>query len=233
MNAQHFVLGDSRVRQLPLEHLPVAKIWPMSGAKIYDLYEVVDGEIAEIADNADDPPVIYVSAGICDLTHRFKRIFQGNRIDEVILLPKSEHPDIIANTQSALEDLQRFIYRQGAIPVIATIYPMAIGDWNSHRLNSGKTYTLTKAAEYEAMQCYLEDMCDAVNSEIITLNRNNNLKTPLLHKCLEHNRGKNRKATKRYNLLVDGCHPTPKLAIDIARSLSKTIALNKSNINLD
>lgn len=226
-------MGDSRVRSLEPTNLPVVKMWSLPGAKIYDLYELIDGELAEITDVADLPPIVYVSVGICDLTHRSKRMFEGKRIDEVITLPKESHPEIIQTAQSALQDVQRFIYRQGAIPVLSTIYPMAIGDWNAHRLNTGKTYTLTKAAEYDDMQSSLEEMCNQVNAEIINLNRQNKVKTPLLHKCLEHNRGRNRKTTMRYNLLTDGCHPTPKFAKDLAKCLAKTIVLNKHQINLD
>ena len=233
MYAPSYLMGDSRVRSLETENLPISKIWSLPGAKIYDLYEVIDGELAEITDDADEPPLVYVSVGICDLTHRYKRMFEGNRIDEVIVLPKESHAEIVQTAQSALQDVQRFIYSHGAIPVLSTIYPMAIGDWNAQRLNKGKTYTLTKAAEYDDMQSNLEDMCDSVNSEIINLNRQNKVKTPLLHKCLEHNRGRSRKTTIKYNLLCDGCHPTPKLAKDIAKCLAKTIALNKQHINLD
>ena len=78
------------------------------------------------------------------------------------------------------------------------------------------------------MQTTLESMVAEMNSEIINLNTTNKMKTPMIHKCLSHNRGKNRKTTYRYNLLTDGCHPSNKLVRDINKSLTKTIALNSS-----
>ena len=233
MSTKCFIIGDSRVRALSQEDIPVAKFWSIPGAKLYDLYDLIDGELAACIEEADDSPLVYVMAGICNLTYRIKRRCKEGLIDEVIVQPKVAQREIVDSTLEAVDDMQRFISRQGGIPVITTIFPMAIADWNQHRLNSGKTVTLTKADSYAEMHCYLEDMLDEVNSAIIETNRNNKVLTPLMHKCLEHNRGRNKTVTKKYNLLNDGCHPSPKLAKAIGKSLSKTIVLNRARVNSD
>ena len=230
MNALCFLLGDSRVRALNRENVNIIKSWSIPGAKLYDLYEVVEGELSTALEEADEPPIVYVMAGICDLTYRIKRRCRGSPIDEVIIPPLESINEVIDHSKNAIDDLSRFIFRHGGIPNFCTIYPMALGDWNQHRLNKGKTTILTKADEYHQMQTKLEEMICEVNGEIINTNRANKLQTPLIHKCLEHNRGKNKPVTYKYNLLQDGCHPSPKLAKIIAKSLNKTITLNKASI---
>ena len=220
-----FLLGDSRVRELTPNHLPVVKTWSLPGAKLYDFYDLADGELSQEIEALNDLPLVYVSAGICNLTERFRGTFEGLTLDEVTV-PSETMQEQLETTKCALDDLQRFISRQGAVPVLCTVYPMAIGDWNTHRLNQGKTSLLRNAEKYNDMQSTLESMVAEINSEIVNINTANKMKTPMIHKSLSHNRGNSRKTTYRYNLLTDGCHPSNKLVRDISKSLTKTIALN-------
>lgn len=233
MNRTTYLMGDSRVRKLTPNNLPIAKTWTRPGTKIYDLYEVVDGELSELTDNAIDPPLVLVSAGICDLTIKQKSRIQGGQHEEVTVIPAEQNEELINNTCEALDDLQRFIARQGAIPILSTIYPMGLLDWNATRLNRGKTSVLYKADQYPSMQANLEYLTEEVNNKIVEININNNVKTPLIHKCLRHNRGGGRKVSYRYNLLEDGCHPSNSLVNDIVKTLSRNIQLNRMNLNQD
>ena len=222
-------MGDSRVRQLTPNVIPVIKTWCKPGAKLYDFYEIAEGELSNLIEAQDEMPLVYVSAGICNLTLRIKSNHRGSPIDEIIV-PSGEAAinEQIDSTKEALDDLQRFISRQGGLPILCTLYPMAIGDWNTVRLNQGKTTILSKADQYDDMQRTLEDMVEQVNASIIDLNRQNSTKTPLLNKALSHCRGNRRGPSYRYNLLCDGCHPTSKLNRDLAKSITKTIAINST-----
>ena len=234
MYAPTFLLGDSRVRKLTPNQIPIIRTWSLPGAKVYDFYDLADGELSQQIERLDETPLVYVSAGICNLTERNRGSYQGLNIDEVTVLGNNAREEQIETTKCALDDLQRFISRQGGIPVICTVYPMAIGDWNAHRLDQGRTSILTKADQYEEMQLNLEEMVQQINEEIIRINTTNKMKTPLLHKCLSHNRGNRRRSTYKYNLLTDGCHPSDKLVRDIRKSLTRTISLNSTVLrNMD
>lgn len=208
------------------QNLPVLRTWDKSGAKIEDLTEIVEGDLSDTIGDFDDPPIIYVAAGICNLTVRTRFDYDGGLVDEVTVLPAEQIQETVETTKGSFNNLQHCISRQGGVPAIATIYPMSIGDWNQTRLNQGRTSILRHADSYDEMQASLLLMVDMTNEAILTLNNTYGIKTPQLHKCLFHNRGGNRKNSIKYNLLTDGCHPSLKMIRDLTKSLRKTIALN-------
>ena len=121
------MLGDSRVRAISREKVNIVKSWSILGAKLYDLYEVVEGELSTAIEEADEPPLVYVMAGICDLTLRIKSCYRDSLIDEVIIPPLESINEVIEHSKNAIDDLSRFIFRHGGIPNFCTIYPMAPG----------------------------------------------------------------------------------------------------------
>ena len=147
-----FLLGDSRLRELTPNHLPIVKTWSLPGAKLYDFYDLADGELSHEIESLNDLPLVYVSAVICNLTERFRGTFQGLTLEEVTVPSSETMQEQLEITKCALDDLQRFISRQGAVPVLRSVYPMAIGDWNTHRLNQGKT-SILRTAEKNTMIC--------------------------------------------------------------------------------
>ena len=68
-----------------------------------------------------------------------------------------------------------------------------------------------------------------INDHLIQLNRLEQVATPMIHRCIQHNR-KNRKPssfTWQLHKLIDGCHPDHQLASEIAKSTARAIHINR------
>jgi hypothetical protein len=209
----------------------VTGCWHRPGAKFYDLYDTVDNEFLKSQHKTihTSTPQIYILAGICNLTTIVKRWVNGARHEELIVVTKNDEiTNTLNETKSAISDLQNFILRHDAIPIFCTIYPSSISDWNATRVTQGKTDILVHAEDYHAMQSHLEEMVENVNQFIVERNVDLKMKTPLLHRCLWHNRGPKSRNCFNYSKLTDGCHASTDLNTKIGKSLLRAIHLNSS-----
>jgi len=227
-----YVIGDSRAKNLKLHSIFNGKItncWVKPGANYYDLYEIVDNEFIESQTFTvhTSTPQMYILAGICSLTTVVRGWVDGVRHEEqVVSLNDSENDNILRETKGAISDLQNFILRHDALPIFCTVYPSSISDWNFHRFNKNKTEILLHSDNYGVMQVKLEQMIKEVNEFILERNSDLKVSTPLIHKCLWHNRGPRRNNSFNYSKLVDGIHPSYDLNKKIVNSLVRAMALN-------
>ena len=222
MNA---LIGDSRVRALKANFLgsKICDNWVKPGGCMLSMEELVKDEIImhHGEDNFGEKIHMYISAGICDLTQRLK----GTKYDEVIF-DISNSEETMSKFLDSLSTIKSIVLKEGAIPIFLTIYPMSLSDWNQSRLNMNKTSYLCYATDYNIMQSMLEETVEIVNREIVNINVQSGVITPLIHKHIIHNRGKG-KISFKYNLLSDGCHPNHTLQARIASTIGQAICKNR------
>ena len=220
------LVGDSRTKNFKID--PLVKHlndnWSKPGAGILAMEKLIRKSVImhHGEDQFDGKLHIYISAGICDVT---TRILDKDYEETIFDVTKSNA--IKEKILKALDQIQRFTLSEDAMPIFTTIYPLSLKDWNNTRLRQNKTKTLRHSDKYDEMQQHLESLIEEINKKIVQLNVKIGMATPLIHKFLLHNRGKGKFAAK-YNLLVDGCHPSPTLKQKIANSIKISISKNRS-----
>ena len=221
MNA---LIGDSRVKYLKLEYLnELSDNWSIPGAGVSKMEDLIqDCIIMHHGEDYNGKMHIYISAGLCDVTTKLKArnyeeiIFETNRCEE-----------LVAQTKTSLQHIHQMALKEDVIPIFTTIYPMSLKDWNITRLHQNKTSFLSYQNDYINMQNHLEASIEELNKFIVQLNVTIGMSTPLIHKHLVHYRSKGN-TTYKFNLLIDGCHPSPTLKTNIANSIAQAIKKNRT-----
>ena len=221
----NYLIGDSRVRGVKefLSTVHVNEVRTRPGGKFEHMYQLVD-ELTYLHHGIDNERAhFYIWVGICNLTKRIK----GNGYEEVICSLDSAVTNRV-HCQEELYKLANHIKNQYGTPIFLPIYPMELSKWNQHRLTTNRTRVLMYSEKYAEMQKKLENEVTILNKQIIELNSNNGVRTPMIHKDFSHSRGKGR-ATPRYGELADGCHASSLLNAKFKKSLMNAITKN-SNI---
>ena len=163
----------------------------------------------------------YIFAGICDVTERIHQ--KVSRYQEVVYF---EHPHkTLSRVSDSIMKLHVQIRNLGATAVFSTICPMDICKWNTVRKTQRKTSYLRYMDLYASMQSALNEAIDLINTFIINLNVASCVKTPAIHRCLQHNH-KNGSKSWRLHKLTDGCHFDKDLSDKVAQAFVRAMHLN-------
>ena len=226
----NILIGDSRSRNLDKQdHLKgIVEVWAKPGAGLDRVSAMIEDHYFF---HHGGQPIhnginhYYIMAGICQVTNKIRN--PKERYEEVVYkeTPNETLQKIIpqvANIRCQIKELE-------AIPVFCPLYPIDLFTWNDCRLNQSKTIQLKYQDEYETMQVALNQAIVQINEHLTQINRLENVATPMIHRCLQHNR-KNRKPenfTWQLHKMSDGCHPDDLLANEIAKSISRAIRINR------
>ena len=228
------LLADSRGGGMP-EALPgyfdVVEI--QAGARVKQLSALVKHLVPESA-RLKRTTHVYVIGGINDVTERvvsgdFNYIYK-----EVICV---EEPEAIAKRViDDINDCAKEIKKKSAIPVFATITKANIAVYNETQLNGSRPATATQYLHqqdsYDIMQENAGSAVNIINSHIKSLNRSNDVSTPLCHTVLIKSRGrKGRYKVHDWSALWDGVHGTLKTKGLWADSLKAAMDLNSEAID--
>lgn len=224
----NFIIGDSRVRGLKdiVPNLIYTEVWSRPGARVENLFEMVEGVtiLHHGVENARSH--IYVSIGICNLTERLK----GSRPKyEEVVFNKTKFNEYKVKLYNEMLSLTKYAKSQYSVVIFCTIYPLNLSIWNHHRLNTKRTSYLKFEAEYSQMQFDLEEAVSEFNKFIIKINSETGLSTPMLGRDFFRNRGKGRKEP-RFSDLVDGCHPNGSLNNKFKTTLESARKKNSSKM---
>ena len=165
----------------------------------------------------------YIMAGICEATQKLYN--HKNKYQEIVY--KEKPHQTLEKLRPKYTAIVREVKELGAVPILCTLYPIELENWNRKRLQQGKTSYLKFSEHYPEMQVQLNEAVDLINQHIINTNRLNMVTTPMIHRIIQHNRLKARRSWC-LNKLVDGCHPGDDLKESAARSLARAIELNRS-----
>ena len=112
-----------------------------------------------------------------------------------------------ARLTSLLETTSRTISINHAKPILCTIPPSSIHNWNHTRLRQHKTALLKHCKQYPTMQENMIQSLLIINTNIIGINKSHGTYTPkLADAIITKSGGKNHRV--HYSRLVDGVHPT-------------------------
>lgn len=222
----NYIIGDSRVRGLRrfVPNIEFAEIWSQSGGKVSDMFQWVEDLTILHHGEENSRAHFYVWIGICNLTKRLK----GDNYEEVIF-NKSDFQIQKSNLYREVENLSVAVRNQYAVPIFCTIPPLSLQMWNHHRLSIHKTVTLNYDQNYPQMQHDLESEVSDLNDLFVRINRRNGVTTPMLHRDLEHSKGKGRKIYK-YNMLSDGCHLNRSALLKCKNSIMIAYGKNKNRL---
>ena len=196
------VISDSKGRYLERASFTVGNIipnstrwWCRSGCKSGDTLDWVKNRFSQPGE-LDGGHVIFLWIGTCDLTVKGR--------DGLIKINDngSAAEQLIEN----YKNLVQFLRSQGCKVIVLELPYYSIKIWNSKKTKSN-TDTYTEEDKI------LRTQIDHVNEQILKLNDENLVRTPILNKDLVKYRsgGKNRKTSHYINWahLPDGIHPAP------------------------
>jgi hypothetical protein len=144
----------------------------------------------------------------------------------------SKTPEIaVRNLKSEIITLRDNVLSINALPVFCTICPQNIEIYNINQLNKSKTILLKHEKDYSSMQSNLHQTVELANDFINTINHELNIHTPILHRALQHFKGKGKKPYFRYSKFSDGCHPNYKLKEEWANLLVGAMTKNRAIVN--
>jgi hypothetical protein len=129
--------------------------------------------------------------------------------------------------KSEIISLRDTVLEVNATPVFCTICPQHISTYNNNQKNKHRTATLKYSLEYGRMQKDLEQTITSVNDFINLINHELNVKTPLLHRCMQHFKGKGHLPYFRYSKFTDGCHPDQELRKTWTENIVRVMKLNR------
>lgn len=227
IQSMNVVVGDSRAKALIRhKHLGgIVDIWAKPGARFKDMGSMVNEHYFLHHGGQplyDDCTHYYILGGICEVAQKLKS--NKDKYEEVIC---SETPNqIVERIKHSILELHTQIKDLGAVPIFSTICPMNLIQWNMLRHAQNKTTRLEFTKHYDEMQTSLNESITLINEFIINLNTSSKVKTPMTHRCVQHNR-KNGKKNWRLYKLSDGCHFSKGLSDEIAMSLKHAITLNR------
>ena len=200
---------------------PGGKLWRLKKEALHLIKEMGDSD-------ATRPTLVYFVAGIPDITIKKQanfKLYGRHRHYEEVVMPESNLDTLIKDMTFLFVSTAECIKKAGATPVFATIAPMSIATWNSHRLHKHRTTHLTFFKNYDIMQTKLELLISSINKNIHQINKSNNVHTPRLSKSIMYQRRGHSRC--RYGMLVDGVHPSLKLSASWIDTLDRVFDLNK------
>ena len=222
--SMNYLVGDSRVRGfrdiVPRFEFP--DVWSRPGGHIRDMLEWVDDLTILHHGEENTKAHFYFAIGICDVTERLR----GHNYDEVIFnnqLYQDRKPSIFRE----INDLILATRNQYAMPIFCTIPPLSLQKWNHHRLATNKTSHLVHINAYSQMQIDLENALTELNNHLTNINIGNGFATPMMHRDIEHNRGKGKKVVN-YKTLIDGCHFSNSLLLKCKKTLMVAYTKNRN-----
>ena len=129
---------------------------------------------------------------------------------------------------SLLEITSRTIPINHAKPILCTIPPSSIHNWNHTRLRQHKTALLKHCKQYPTMQENMIQSLLIINTNIIGINKSHGTYTPkLADAIITKSGGKNHSV--HYSRLVDGVHPTQSVKEEWANMILQAIDKNRSS----
>lgn len=191
------------------------------GARI-NFFETVDDRTILHNGETNTKAHFYVSVGICDITQKL-----GDNNYEEVIFSSQNFINNKTNLYREFDRLDSAIKNQYAVPVFCTILPMNLQAWNMHRLATNKTCRLLHTNNYAQMQQELEREVVELNNYLTSLNIANGMSTPMMHKDIEHNRGRGRKVLC-YQNLRDGCHPNRTFFLKLKKTIMVAYSKNKN-----
>lgn len=204
------------------------------GAKIANLTSTVLDRIKNGHYDANQTH-IYFLAGLPDLTTMVRK---GNKphgkYEEVVFreCPEAAQERIIRTIVCATEN----ITHNGAKVCFCPIIPSHLRTWNEHRYQRGATTKLMHRDQYDQWQKNIHQTIIGINQEIRSLNRSVNMKTPEIERPVIGSFSRGAVTKPRYKFsykeLIDGTHPTEKLAEKWAEKIIKSIIVNRTTFPL-
>jgi len=171
---------------------------------------------------------IYIIAGIPDITHKIHGDTHTPKYTECIYTGKKE--ETIEEIKQKMENIQTTIESKNAKPIFCTITNINISHYNNHLLKTKKTNTLHHSQQYDAMQEDITYIIDQLNHHIKRVNYANKVSTPFLHSAVRTRKGNKKKKyfySDNWDRLYDGIHATTNTRKQWAKTLSRSITLNR------
>lgn len=162
MDQDNYVLvADSRGR-----HLDVKNKWAVGGANMRKILEMVRQLVSPRSEMTRRYgrriKRIIVFAGICDITQK-----KGKKID----LNKRS----VEECFTVIDDIDKLCRSRGFEVVFATVLPVCLHDANGRR---------GSLASYKRHQATLMERVASFNKYVISINKRNRKRSPLLHKAV-------------------------------------------------
>ena len=198
-----------------------------SALRLQDILDNLDSFLKPIKPHQMNTCNIYLIAGLCDVTYRDldEDYYPNTPYDEVLF---NETPDqAFQRVSSLIVELTSKIAERGATPVIATIVPSSLSQWNFIRLKQHKTAFLMHHKHYDSMQLNMVRTIHRLNKFILGVNNSYQMSTPMLA-CTVMKNVPGKDPRVHYGMLgEDGVHPTDDLRDLWAAKLIKAMRDNR------
>lgn len=228
------LVGSSRAKsvqsQLINSHPDPSNLYihSRSSAKLYDLSgEAMDLIHRNNIDTYNNDVKVFYLAGYCDLTD----VLRDVNYEEVVFLEDIDHA--VERVKSNIDQAASFTANYNVTSVFSTIPPANIEIWNTTRYNQRKTNHLSYHSHYQEMNHNIVQALVQLNKYILQKNIENSASTPFVASTMVDNHpgydryGRRYPPRVHYSRLVDGVHPTEKLAKNWAKALTKAIKQNR------
>ena len=200
-------------------------IFTFHGATIQSLTK----EICEFL-KYSDPTHIYFNAGVNNLTRLVKT---GQR---KICVSRFSDEDTLVNT--VMNELKNAIktileINESVKVVIVPIVGVSIADYNNRRENGPRQPDEKKperAYSPDPNQHIINNALIELNKQILDLNTEGGLESPLLHRYIHKDPGHGKAIRHAYSKLFDGLHPRTDTLVQWGRALTTAIQANTNRL---
>ena len=200
-------------------------VFTFNGATIESLTD----EICEFL-KYSDPTHIYFSAGVNNLTQLIKlgyrKICVSIFTDEAVLINT-----VMSKLKAAIK---RIVLKKPSVKVILVpIVGLSIADYNNKKRNGPRQPNdKTPARHYDPdpYQHIINNALQDLNKQILELNVEGGVETPLVHRYVHKDPGHGRPVRHAYSKLVDGLHPRPDTLKQWGRAYNTAIRANSNRL---
>ena len=156
-----------------------------------------------------DPEYIYFSAGVNDLTRLAKVNYKKTCVSRF----KTENELVTTIMQNIRHAICVILTAKPTTKVIMTpVVGISIADYNNRKKNGPRCrHEKTPSRSYlpDRYQHVINNGIIELNMQIIDLNSEANLETPLVHRYVHKDPGHGKPIRHAYSKLIDGLHPRP------------------------
>ena len=202
-------------------------IFTFHGATIQTLTD----EICEFL-KYSDPTHIYFNAGVNNLTQLVRT---GRR--KICVSRFTDEETLIETVMSDLKTAVRKIVnsdRSGNVKVIIVpIVGLSIADYNNRRENGPRQpdeKTPERTYRPDPDQHIINNAIVDLNKQIVELNVEGGLETPLVHRYIHKDPGHEKATRHAYSKLFDGLHPRPDTLVQWGKALTTAIQANTNRL---
>ena len=193
------------------------------GGKIRQMVKKFQPHIKGIVSSTSEPVMVYLMAGINDLTTR-KQNRCMNYSETVFEWSRHEGAE---HLKSLYDWATAKLQETGATVIVCQLAPMNVALWNGHVLNRGHTLYLQCQDDYPAMQQALMQCVADVNAYLVQCYKHTPYYSPPLQRVVTPGKGK-KKIQFKWNVFKDGLHMRKEMQPAVIKILKSAIKLNEN-----